>query len=502
MRIVFVTPAPALRRLPIYRHGGKFYGQPNSITGPLILGGILKKAGHQVAVYEELNGPVDPHALLHADVLCLSIMTSCAPRGYQLADLYHRLRKGRGRVIIGGMHASVMPREALAHADQVVTGECENIICDVVEGRLTDPIVHGSPAEDLDALPFPDYSILKTPCKSANIMSTRGCPFKCTFCSTSRQFAPYRQRSVENVLEEVRMYHDMGFKYMNFEDDNFTADKERAKAICRAIIAENLQFKETFFFGRTDMARDEELLDLLKQAHLTRVLIGIETLNPRTLDAIHKHQSPDDIKAAAAACRRHGIRLIASIVLGLDEDGPNDIRRAVNFAKAIDAYQLQPAILTPFPQTPIGTRYEEEERLLGVEGWPDDWSRYDLMNVTFMPRQMSPWELQDAFYSALESFYDVPSALRIGKLFGFEYGLRRLGLAAGVRLGSAAARGCADHIPSSYSYYLKHQAYSTGVHFTESGIRAPLRLAEKHHAPGHIPGIIPLHLTFNAKKPA
>ena len=170
-------------------------------------------------------------------------------------------------------------------------------------------------------------------------------------------FHPYRERSVDNVIEEIRMYKRMGFKYMNFEDDNFTADKERAKEICRRMIKEHLQFKESFFFGRTDMANDEELLNLLSEAHLTRVLIGIESLNQKALNSIHKCQNIADIKRAAAACEKHKIRLIASIVLGLDEDSRRDIRRSVAFAKKINAYELQPAILTPFPGTPVYEKF-------------------------------------------------------------------------------------------------------------------------------------------------
>lgn len=151
---------------------------------------------------------------------------------------------------------------------------------------------------------------------------------------------------------------------MNFEDDNFTADKERAKEICRRIINENLQFKETFFFGRTDMADDEELLELLEQAHLTRVLIGIESLNQKSLDAIHKGQNIENIKKAGAACKKHHIRVIASIVLGLDDDSKEDIHNSIAFAKSIDAYQLQPAILTPYPGTPVF-----EEMVSGDLAW-------------------------------------------------------------------------------------------------------------------------------------
>ena len=463
MKIIFITPAPFLRRLPLYRMNGKLYGQSNSITGPLILGGILKRAGHNVEVYEELNGKANYRRLIPAaDVFCFSIMTSNAPRAYALADRIHE--EGHARVLMGGIHATALPEEVLRHADQVITGEGEKVILDVVEGRLTDRVVRGIPIENLDDVPFPDYSILKTPCQSANILTTRGCPFRCTFCTTSRMFSPYRQRSIENVLREIRNYKRMGFRYMNFEDDNFTADKERAKEICRRMIAERLQFKETFFFGRTDMANDEELLTLLQQAHLTRVLIGIESLNQKALDSINKHQNIEDIQRAGAACRDHGIRLIASIVLGLDEDAREDIRHSVDFAKSMDAYQLQPAILTPYPGTPVYERFEREGRMI-----TDDWSQFDMMNVTFQPRNLSPWGLQEEFYHAVKHFYDFRSALRIGKLFGAEYGWRRLGLAFTAHLGPFAAEIAARHARGSFYYRVKHTRW-----LCDSKYRAPV----------------------------
>ena len=223
MKIVFITPTTGLRRFPVYRAGGKLYGQPNSITGPLILGGILKRAGHDVSVYEELNGGVPYKRLLKdTDVFCLCIMTSTAPRGYELADMIHE--NSDARVLIGGFHATALPDEAAQHADQVITGEGEKVILDVVEGRIKDKIVTGIPICNLDEVPYPDYSILKTPVEAANVISTRGCPFRCTFCTTSRMYQPYRERSIDNVIEEIRMYKNMGFKYMNFEDDNFTAN--------------------------------------------------------------------------------------------------------------------------------------------------------------------------------------------------------------------------------------------------------------------------------------
>ncbi|MCD7882136.1 MAG: B12-binding domain-containing radical SAM protein [Lachnospiraceae bacterium] len=455
MKIVFVTPTTAIRRFPAYRFGGQIYGQSNSITGPLILGRILKDAGHEVEVYEEYNAGVDYKKLIPTtDVFCFSIMTSTAPRGYELADRVHK--EGHAKVIIGGMHATYMPEEAAQHADHVITGEGEKVILDVVEGRRTEKIIQGIPIENLDEVPFPDYDILKTPCKSANVLTTRGCPFRCTFCTTSRMYAPYRQRSVDSVMDEIRMYKKRGFRYMNFEDDNFTADKERAKEICRRMIKEKLLFKETFFFGRTDMAEDEELLTLLQKAHLTRVLIGIESLNQKALNSIHKGQNIEDIRRAGAACEKHGIRVIASIVLGLDDDKKKDIRRSVKFAKDIHAYQLQPAILTPYPGTPVYEDMQREHRMLG-----SSWEQFDMMNVTFQPKNMSPWDLQEEFYKATLYFYDFKSAKIIKEKFGTEYGRRRIGLAIVSRLGVYLAR-LMSNVKNTPYYRLRHTKWMFG----------------------------------------
>ncbi len=450
MNIVFLTPTARLRRSRIYRFGSSFYGHTNAITGPLILGGILKAAGHEVEVYEEMNATIHYKPLLEkADVFCLYTMTSTAPRAYELADRIHR--ETDAKVIIGGLHASTMPEEAAEHADHVITGEGEAVILDVVEGRITDKIIRGTCIKDLDTIPYPDYSILKTPCDTANVLTSRGCPYCCSFCTTTRMFKPYRRRSVESVIDELRYYKEQGFQYMNFEDDNFTADKEYAKDICRRMIAEDLVFKETFFFGRTDLAEDEEMLELLEQAHLNRVLVGIESLNQEALDEINKHQNVADIEACGAALSRHKIRLIASLVLGIDSDGQEDIRRAVAFARKIGAYQLQPAILTPFPGTEVYEQFVREERML-----TEDWEQFDMMNVTFRPRKMTPWELQEEFLKANWSFYGFLSSFTIMRRFGINYGMRRLVLGISGRIGIIGERLASHFLKNTYYYKLRH----------------------------------------------
>ena len=451
MKIVFITPASDFRRSFIYRLGNVLYGHRNSITGPLVLGHILRNAGHAVEVYEELYRDIDFRCCDDADAVCVYTMTSNAPRAYEIAD---RLRQKGKRVIIGGIHASALPEEAAQHADQVVTGEGEEVIRDVIEGRLTDRIVYAPCPQNLDEVPFPDYSILKSPCEVANVLTTRGCPYRCSFCTTSRMFSPYRERSVNNVIEELRYYKKLGFRYMNFEDDNFTANRERAKQILRRMIDENLIFRETFFFGRTDLAKDEEMLTLLEKAHLTRVLVGIESLNQNSLDAIDKHQQVSDIESCAKALSHHRIRLISSLVLGIDTDTADDIRRGVDFSRRIHAYQLQPAVLTPYPGTPVYEQFERENRIINR-----DWQCYDMMNVTFRPRKMTAWQLQKEFFRSARRFYSFRSSFQIMRLFGINYGLRRIGFFFVVRAGLLGLH-ILSLINNGNPYYLLRRAES------------------------------------------
>lgn len=473
MRVVFITPASTLRRSPVYRWGSSLYGTRDAITGPLILAGIVRRAGHEVEVYEELRGTVDYERLYGwADVVCLYTMTSNAPRAYDIADRFHA--QGHARVLIGGLHASALPEEALAHADQVLVGEGEHTILDVVEGRRTEPVVECAPVLDLDAVPWPDYSVLKTPCDAADVMTSRGCPFRCAFCTTTRMFHPYRKRSVDSVIAEIRHYKAMGFEYMNFEDDNFTADKGRAKEICRRIVAEHLQFRETFFFGRTDMAKDPELLDLLAAANLNWVLIGIESLNQASLDEVDKHQSVEDIRRAGAACRDHGIQLIASIVLGIDTDTHKDIMRSVEFAREIGASKLQPAILTPFPGTATYDQYQREGRMLVRD--ERDWESFDMMNATFQPKHLSPWGLEMEFFVCADAFYTLGHAIDEWRRHGRDQGISMLGLAVVARLGGVAVRIASRVARGSYYHFLRHAPWM----FASEGGREPKAGPARH----------------------
>jgi radical SAM superfamily enzyme YgiQ (UPF0313 family) len=220
VKIAFVEPkAPFVN---FYSWAIKFI----PLMGPVYLGTILKNEGHDVAIHNENFKEIDFSKIKDADVLGISMMTSTAPRGYEIAE-YYRAANPKGKVIIGGSHATFLPEEAAQYADHVVIGEAESVISDLIRNG-GEKIIQGSPLENLDELPFPDFSLIEGYGKRrpmTPVMTSRGCPYDCEFCSVTPMFGRrYRFRSTENIIEELSQHKH---KRLFFYDDNFTANRKR-----------------------------------------------------------------------------------------------------------------------------------------------------------------------------------------------------------------------------------------------------------------------------------
>src|SRR3989338_7348229 len=245
------------------------------LLGPLYLGAILKNKGHEVEIYhEEIYTP--DYSKLEVDLIGISILTSTAKRGYEIAGKFPK-----EKVIIGGVHASLMPEEALRFARQVVVGEAEHVIEKVVNGEIKAPIVYGSPVENLDCLPYPDFSLIKgykTGGSPLPISTSRGCPFDCTFCSVTKVFGrKYRFRSAGNVLGELTTRKaNMIF----FCDDNFTAFPKRTRSLLELALKNKI--RSWICQVRCDAAEDASLLELMSRAGCNAVCVGFESVNNKT----------------------------------------------------------------------------------------------------------------------------------------------------------------------------------------------------------------------------
>jgi radical SAM superfamily enzyme YgiQ (UPF0313 family) len=405
MKIVFIEPRAS--EVNVYSR------LPMPLLGPLYLGTILKNRGHEVCVYhEDIIAP--DYANLEADLIGISILTSTAKRGYEIAKKFPK-----EKVIIGGVHASLLPQEALEFARQVVVGEAEEVIADVVEGRRTEPIVYGKAIEDLDSLPQPEFSLIKGYKPAAviePISTSRGCPFDCSFCSVTKIFGrKYRFRSAANIIQEIK---SRSAKTLFFCDDNFTAHPARTRRLLNMMLKNKIS--DWACQVRCDAAKDKELLNLMAKAGCSAVCVGFESINPMTLKAYQKRQTLEEIIAAIRSFHKKRIRIHGMFVLGAEDDNKNTVWETVKFAIKHKIDTIQMSILTPFPGTRVYEILEAQKRI-----FTRDWSLYDGQHIVFSPKLLSAKELQLNVVKAYTKFYSLYRSFALLVKFRFRNAMFR-----------------------------------------------------------------------------
>ena len=378
---------------------GKVLVPPLSL--PLLAG--LTPQDVEVRLVDENVEQVDLGA--HADAVAITCMTPSAPRAYEIADAFRE----RGiPVVMGGIHPSVLPDEASAHADSVVVGEAEpvwrQVISDLATNRLR-PRYDDFGYADLTGLPIPRRDLLRPGSyASVNVVQTaRGCPIGCSFCSVSNVFGKrYRFRPIPEVVEEVA---SLKGRWVGFVDDNITGHHQRAKQLLEALIPLRI-----LWVGQGDLsiARDPDLLSLAARSGCRALFMGLESLSPANLRDTGK--SPNlglDMGEAIGKIHRAGIGIIGSFVLGLDADDPSVFTRTIQFAERHKLLAAQFSVLTPYPGTPIRDQLEREGR---VED--HDWSHYTMSHVVFRPNRMTSLQLAEGQGLVYRRFYSIPSILK------------------------------------------------------------------------------------------
>lgn len=394
--------------------------------GPVLLGTILQRQGLEAkVVIEELSTPDYSSLNFQPDLVCISSISSTAPRAYELADFYRQ----RGLpVVLGGAHPSFLPGEGLGHADYVICGEGDEALPELVQaleegGDLAgiqnlcfreEGEVRQNPwrpfVEDLDALPIPDYGLIHDwrarKRRFVSVATSRGCPFNCRFCSVILLFGrKYRYNSVDRVMAEIRQNSIQG-GHLFFCDDNFTAKRERIKELCERMLREDLNI-EWSAQVRVEAAKDPELLKLMARSGCYTVFVGLESINPATLKAYNKAQTVEGIRECVINFHQHGIAVHGMFVFGSEEDHYQVIRDTVKFSRQLDLDSLQYLILTPVPGTPVYQELEAQNRIICR-----DWSHYDGHHAVFQPRQFTAYELQRETIRAMKKFYSWPSVLK------------------------------------------------------------------------------------------
>jgi radical SAM superfamily enzyme YgiQ (UPF0313 family) len=330
------------------------------------------------------------------DVAAIASYSAQIKDAYLLADRYRALGV---RTVLGGLHVSALPDEALQHADSIVVGEGElgwpDLLVDLAKGKLERGYGSNGREFDLADAPMPRFDLLDLEhYNRLTVQTQRGCPWRCEFCAASIRLTKlYKVKPVELVLAEIHEIKRLWpAPFIEFADDNSFVNRRHSKELLRQLAGEHVRW-----FTETDIAiaDDPELLQLMHASGCAEVLIGLESPTAGGVDGVEtrrnwKRSRFDDYVGAIERIQSHGIAVNGCFVLGLDGDGPEVFDAVEAFVRRSGQFDVQITVMTPFPGTPLYDRLLAEGRLLD----PTAWERCSLFDVNFRPLRMSPEHLQ------------------------------------------------------------------------------------------------------------
>ncbi len=330
-------------------------------------------------------------AFQDADLVGITALTSSVTRAYEIADIF---RKKGIPTVLGGIHASMVPKEATDFVDAVVVGEAESIwrqlIADAEKGSLK-KMYHGQLLPFHDAV-WPKRDMFNPEYRFASIQTTRGCPMKCEFCSVHMfNGSKYRVRPVEEVLEELE---SLEHEKIYFVDDNLIGygkkSLERAKDLFRGMIDRGIK-KQWFCSASMNFADDEELLELAAKAGCVMVLLGIESERIDQLEETNKTLNIkigiDHYDEVFSKIHKYGISVLGAFIYGLESDTPETMVRRTEYINNADIDAVQATVLTPLPGTGLYDKMMNDGKIV-YHNYPADWQYYDFVDVVFKHRNM------------------------------------------------------------------------------------------------------------------
>lgn len=438
MKVVLVNP-PQLTR---------YYQPPMGLS---LIAAVLEREGHQVSLLDANALKLKPEDIFpyvaDANVVGLTAMT---PTINVVISIARQLKLANPdlTIILGGAHGTLLPEETLTGAPQVdvvIRGEGEETIIDLLNAlknkhslddvlgisyRKDNQVVstpERSTDVDLDSLPFLAYHLLPwqrykphpphgRALPFAAVITSRGCPYKCSFCS--KVFgSKFRGQSPERVVEEVAYYIErFGIKELAFYDDVFTLDKKRAYAIADGMIRKGLRIHWTCE-TRVNLV-DRELLRHMKRAGCYTIAYGIESASQEILDTLTKGITLEQVEEAVRLTQEVGLQTIGYFMIGSPGEDTDTIAKTITFAKRLNLDFAQFAITTPFPGTELYNTY--------LRGGKDDipWENFlyegtgGKVTPVFETNGLNRSDLQHWVRTAYKQFYLRPSYLwqRIGKI--------------------------------------------------------------------------------------
>ncbi len=387
---------------------GIYHGNDYSVP-PMGLG-IIAALTHSSWDIEILDENCDEFEFKQVDLVGFTALTSQATRAYELSEIF---RKHNVTTVMGGIHASMLPDEALRYVDVVVRGESESVWAEVIndfEQKCLKKVYQGE-LQDLYSVPAPRIDLYSPKYAMGTLQTTRGCPMKCDFCSVhSFNGRKYRYRSVNEVIDE---YTRIPQNRLYIVDDDFfgygSKNAQRAKDICRGIINSGIK-KDWYTFCSMHLASDEEALQLMAQAGCRMILLGIESEVVEQLTASDKLTNlkvgVENYEKVYDAFHKAGIAVLGSFIFGLDSDNAESIRNRTNYFIHSGVDCIQPGMLTPLPGTITYQNLKNSNRIIN-EDYPKAWEKYTFFNCVIDPLHMSAAEFTTLMHEEWARMFDL-----------------------------------------------------------------------------------------------
>ena len=357
----------------------------------------------EVSLTDENVTPIDFQK--ETDLVGITALTVTAQRAYEIADTF----RARGvKVILGGIHPSMLPEEANQHADAVVIGEAEGIWLNLLKDARANKlqrIYRQYERPSLVGLPVPRRDLFAKGAYYARntISTTRGCPYSCSFCTVTSFFGhTYRCRPVEEIIKELETFDER--KFIAFVDDNIVGNPKFAKELFRALVPYKIKWVAQ---ASVTAAKDDELLKLAAASGCISLFIGFESISPVSLAAVGKKINVvNEYENVIRKIHSHGIAIHGFFIFGFDEDDEDVFRRTVRFAQKMRLETAQFDFLTPYPGTALCESLDKAGRIV-----TKDWRRYGY-DLVFEPKSISRERLQKGHDWAWCEFYSLPSIWR------------------------------------------------------------------------------------------
>lgn len=340
-----------------------------------------------------LDENIKPFEYEDADLVGLTSFTASANRAYEIAGFYRQ--KGI-KTVMGGIHASMLPDEALHFVDSVVIGEAESVWKQLITDFENGPLQNRYIGEllPMGGNPLPRHELFSDEYSFSAIQTSRGCPMKCDFCSVSAfNGCQYRQRPIEEILDELEIIPK---KLLFFFDDNIIgygkAAQQRAIELFKGMVSRGIK-KHWVSQASLNFADNPEVLKWAAKAGCKMIFIGLEA---ETEDQLHEtgkklnlHMGVDEYKNVINRIHRYGISINAGFIFGMDHDTTESINRRFDYMLKSDIDSFQTTILTPLPGTALFEKFVAEKRLL-FTNFPSDWKYYDYSEPVILPKNMTP----------------------------------------------------------------------------------------------------------------